>query len=102
MGTLIYKRLHKEQGLCTSCSEPAHPGLTRCLQHNYTNATNNRAWHQRNKDRLIKGWRKEKARRKDSGCCTMCGGELDPDADSGKTNCMNCRSAKFRGENQCK
>jgi hypothetical protein len=91
MGNQIYKQRHRDLGLCVDCSEPVYPDKTRCIKHMRNNCAYSAGYYQRNIEHYRLMHKRIKAKRIRDGCCKICGAPLDPDADCGMINCMNCR-----------
>lgn len=102
MGDSAYKKRHKELGLCLNCSEPAFGGYATCFEHWFTHRESTRKssvkYAEKNRTRGLK----ERLRRVAEGDCQTCGNKLDPDADEGLKNCMNCRSRDYRRAIRCR
>ena len=88
MGNAKYKQEHREWGLCTDCSEPVYMGKSRCLKHLRSHVSADALYERLTCKRDYKQRRED---RKKKGLCPKCGVKLDPDADHGMLNCMNCR-----------
>ena len=75
-----YKSNHYAIGLCVDCSKPTIAGYHRCSKHRMREAVSS------SKRNPIC-----RQRYKDSNRCPACSAPLDPDADAGYVNCINCR-----------
>jgi hypothetical protein len=91
VGDAKYKRKHRELGLCVDCSEPVYPDNLRCLKHLRKRNVYS-AWHYlENLEYYREIHKRIKANRIRDRRCRECSAPLDPDADSNRVCCMNCR-----------
>jgi hypothetical protein len=74
------KRLHKKQGLCVFCSDPAKYPFDVCERH----------WLTRKAAQLRKN-AKIRQRYRSEGRCISCSAVLDEEVDKGVARCYNCR-----------
>lgn len=74
-----YRDLHRKLGLCFDCGEPATDGVC-CKKH---------------RDKKVAHKKVITQKRRDENRCTGCGTPLDPDADAGHIECINCREKYF-------
>ena len=95
MGDNQYKKRHREQGLCTDCSNPVMPGCIRCVECLCGNAKAKKIETIENREKLNYRVAKRRAMFRKSGRCTKCGAVLDPDIDEGFITCQNCREGIF-------
>jgi DNA-directed RNA polymerase subunit RPC12/RpoP len=85
MGDNDYKRLHKEQGLCSNCSYPSIDGNF-CEKHLLTRRSTEKV---RNK--------KQRERYRELGVCITCGHPFNEYFDTTDAlNCRNCLEGGFK------
>jgi len=95
MGDTEYKNRHKELGLCTDCSEPVYRGRKKCLKHLRLHSISRQKYRAKNLKKCTEADHELKRQRKKDLKCWMCSAPLDPDADYGCLNCVNCRGKTF-------
>jgi len=95
MGNKKYKKRHREMGLCLDCSEPVYPDRKKCLVHLRSAAKAEQKYRLNNIRKVTEKDHRLKQARRDNGLCEMCSAPLDPDADTGRLNCVNCRGGTF-------
>lgn len=78
-----YKQKHFQLGLCLDCSTPVTNGKNLCNAHQA-----------RENKRSLLTVALRRSIYKSSGKCPRCGTPLDPDADNGCINCINCRESR--------
>jgi hypothetical protein len=102
MGNTAWKQKHREQGLCTDCSEKALPMSSKCAEHEYSHNISNRKTREKNIDKERERVRSNFKLAIKNNICTRCFNPLDEDADEGFKNCMNCRSIVYRRAGKCR
>lgn len=93
MGDKKYKQKHKELGLCSNCSNPVYADYSKCLKHIISGNKNSKKYRNKNLNICNERVREIKAKYTKKNRCYRCSAPLDPDADAGFVNCINCRES---------